>query len=78
MKMAFSEKSAQKAMLISIENGCDCVGDVLKKRGMTSANVRVGRAIEEDMMKIFNSTSTAYRANPMLPVKPLKTASVHT
>ena len=64
-------------MLVSIEIGCDCEGVVLEKRSMTSANVRIGRTIKEKMVKIFNSTSTAYSANPMLPIKPLKAASVH-
>ena len=65
MKMVLSEKFAQKAMLISTENGCDCAGGVLKKRGMTSANVRIGRTFKEDMVDIFNNAFTAYSANPM-------------
>ena len=43
---------------------------------MTRTNVCIGRAIKEDAVDI-NSTSTAYSANPMLLVKPFKTASVH-
>ena len=34
-------------MLVGIENGCDCVGVVLKKRSMTSANERIGRTTED-------------------------------
>ena len=49
----------------------------MKKRSMVGANVRIGRTSKENMVEIFNSTSTAYNANPMLLGKPFKTASVH-